>query len=232
MLTNLSKRGSLFAVIIRPIHKENNSVTVNILYGIPAEHRNMPVEDAISLIFRNYQHLCQGENGDVIGDTDDSPYATIPLASTRHPDHMQHLLNLLADNRTLTVLQLDCVQKYLLERREIQYKFELGDANIELPTTTTAENSKPVISAALDAEASLVEPQPVDAEEEIKKKILEILNKPTIANIKPDASSVKAPEQKSSTGSSTANSDRIEPNLLAKDPNLRNVLDSIIFDDL
>lgn len=230
MLTNISNRGALFAIIIQAQHKENKSVTLNILYGIPSEHRNMPLEDAISLIFRNYQQLCQGENGDIIGDSDESPYATIPLASTRHPDSTQHLINLLADNRSLTVLQLDCLIKYLQERREIQYKFEVGDTGAD--SQSTDHKTDDPDAAKLTAEQEL-QAAKAEAEEEIQKKIMEILNNPSIPNIKPETTVKKTPEKKNPIASGDAASNRRhEPNLLAKDPKLRNVLDSIMLDGI
>lgn len=229
MLTNISNRGSLFAVIVQPEHKENTSVTLNILYGIPAEHRNMPLDDAIALVIRNYQHLCEGENGDVIGDTDDSPYAAIPVSNSRHPDSIQHLINVLADNRTLTVLQLDCLLKYLQERRESQYRFELGDTSVDESKPTTSD-IKPGLSPNYE---SSVEPQPpkVDPEEAIQKKIMEILNKPSIPNIKPEATVTKSAPEKKHQATTSSTESRQEPKLLAKDPNLRNVLDSLMLDD-
>lgn len=256
MLSNIANRGSLFAVIISTDHKQNNSVTLNILYGVPSEHRNMPLEDALTLIFRNYQHLCQGEDGDIIGDSDDSPYAAIPMASTRHSDSLQHLINLLADNRTLTVLQLDCILKYLQERRENQYKFELGDTNIDVTHQSSSyalgelkspkldagdvkEETAEAAAAAAEAEA---EAQRVNEQEEIQKKIIEILSKPSIPNIKPETSTVvKTTPEKKHQPSSSSNADvtnvnasnrRHQPNLLTQNPQLRNVLDSLMLDDL
>lgn len=235
MLTNIANRGSLYAIIIQPQHKEKTSVTLNILYGIPAEHRNMPLDDAISLIFRNYQQLCQGENGDVIGDTDDSPYSTIPLATNRHPDSIQHLINLLADNRSLTVLQLDCVMKYLQERRESQYKFELGDSAIDMKSDNKSMSSPNMESTSSSGPAAMdYIPPMVDPEEEIQKRLLEILHKPSIPNIKPETPN-PSPEKKHqpSTSNTDASSNRYqEPKLLAKDPNLRNVLDTLMLHDL
>lgn len=227
MLTNISNRGSLFAVIVQPEHKENNSVTLNILYGIPAEHRNMPLDDAIALIIRNYQHLCEGENGDVIGDTDDSPYASIPVSNSRHPDSIQHLINLLTDNRTLTVLQLDCLLKYLQERRESQYKFEMGDTSVdESKPSDTKLVSSPKYETPVEQQ-----PPKVNPEEAIQKKILEILNKPSIPNIKPEPTITKSAPEKKHQATTSSTESRQEPKLLAKDPNLRNVLDSLMLDD-
>jgi hypothetical protein len=42
------------------------------------------------------------------------------------------LLNLLTDNRQLTVLQYDRVIRYLQDKREVQLQLELGDAK-DLP---------------------------------------------------------------------------------------------------
>lgn len=250
MLSNIANRGSLFAVIISTDHKQNNSVTLNILYGVPSEHRNMPLEDALTLIFRNFQHLCQGEDGDITGDSDDSPYATIPMANTRHPDSLQHLINLLADNRTLTVLQLDCILKYLQERRENQYKFELGDTNIDVTHQSSSAEMKSsnleggdLKSEADDAAAAEAEAQAqkVEEEKEIQKKIMEILSKPSIPNMKPETSTIvkTTPEKKHQPSSSNvdvtnfnASNRRHQPNLLTQNPQLRNVLDSLMLDDL
>lgn len=233
MLSNIANRGSLYALIIQPQHMENKSVTLNILYGVPSEHRNMPLEDAIALIFRNYQHLCQGGNGDIIGDTDESPYASIPVANSRHPDSVQHLINLLADNRTLTVLQIDCLLKYLQERRDVQYKFELGDTNVEsvaMGDTTLDAEQRNEPNAIDDAQTSKA-----DAEEEIQKKLMEILNKPNIPNLKSSEPAVKVlADKKHQPSTSSADSGgpihNQQPNLL-KDPKLRNVLDSLMLDD-
>lgn len=229
MLSNIANRGSLYAVIIQPQHKEKQSVTVNILYGIPQEHRNMPVEDAITLILRNYQHLCQGQNGDILGDSDESPYAAIPMANTRNPDSIQHLINLLADNRTLTVLQLDCLLKYLQERREAQYKFELGDTDLTLSGDgkSPKTEAEPKIESASDS----VTPKP-DAEAEIQKKLMEILNKPSIPNMKsePVKTSPEKKHQPSTSNTDSGANRRQQPNLLATNPELRNVLDSLMLD--
>lgn len=226
MLSNIANRGSLYAVIIHPQHKENKSVTLNILYGVPAEHRNMPLDDALTLIFRNYQHLCQGENGDIIGDSHESPYANIPMANTRNSDSIQHLINLLADNRTLTVLQLDCLLKYLQERRESQYKFELGDAGTDVCTDAiVSPNADAETKPEMTDDSAVSKP---DAEAEIQKKLMEILNKPSIPNIKPEPVKVTT-EKKPQPSTSNADSNRRQqPNLLATDPKLRNVLDSLL----
>ena len=40
----------MFAILVTPLNEDHNSVTLNILQGDLQEHRNMPLEDAISMI--------------------------------------------------------------------------------------------------------------------------------------------------------------------------------------
>lgn len=47
------------------------------------------------------------------------------------------LLNLLSDNRQLTVLQYDRVIRYLQDKREMQLQLELGDAKDLPPVKST-----------------------------------------------------------------------------------------------
>ncbi|XP_034480825.1 uncharacterized protein LOC117786597 [Drosophila innubila] len=147
VLSNISTRGCLYAVLVTPKHEALNSITVNILYGVPAEHRNMPLEDAIKLIVRDF--LVKREHDAVINVSHQH----------RHPDAMQKLIEMLADNRPLTGLQYECIIQYLQEEREKQLKRELGDAN------------------------ALAKLQAPDPEIELQKRILSIMNKPAVTEL-------------------------------------------------
>ena len=78
----------------------------------------MPVDDAITLIMRDFNIYKSGGR---------SVPSNIPVTHDRHPDAIQVLLNMLADNLQLTVLQYDRVIKYLEMRREEQVQLELGE---------------------------------------------------------------------------------------------------------
>ncbi|KAH8406844.1 hypothetical protein KR222_005755 [Zaprionus bogoriensis] len=154
VLSNISARGCLFAVLVTPQHEALNSITVHILYGVPAEHRNMPLDDAITLITTDFRLKKQRD-----------AVTAAQLQATqaaRHPESMQQLIEMLADNRPLTGLQYECIIKYLEEKREQQLKLELGEAN---------------------ALAKLHAPDP---EIELQKKILSIMNKPAISELSCD----------------------------------------------
>ncbi|EDX09532.1 GD14001 [Drosophila simulans] len=153
VLANISSRGCLYAVLVTPQHEEHNSITVNILYGVPAEHRNMPLEDAITLISTDFR-LKKQRDAVVL-----PPASSIHKGQRRHPEEMQGLLERLADNHPLTASQYEVILKYLEGEREEQLKREVGEAN---------------------ALAKLKAPDP---EIELQKKILSIMNKPAVTDI-------------------------------------------------
>uniref|UniRef100_A0A1A9UVU4 RRM domain-containing protein n=1 Tax=Glossina austeni TaxID=7395 RepID=A0A1A9UVU4_GLOAU len=172
VLSNIASRGCLYAILITTQHEEHRSITVNILHGQPAEHRNMPVDDAIKLIDEDFRKSQRSKTQQRIIAAGNSttlhlpqPVPIIPAVASyvvpplkeRHPDAIQTLLDLLADNLPLTVVQYDRIIKYLQERRELQMKVELGDAVEEVNTNVP------------------------DPEIELQKKILNILNKPSVA---------------------------------------------------
>lgn len=216
VLGNIASRGCLYAVVVTPINHEHHSLTLNILHGLPQEHRNMPVEDAINLISRDFTNYKAGGR---------SVPLNTPLASERHPDAIQVLLNMLADNHQLTVLQYDRVIKYLDMKREEQVQVELGDAN-DLPVKTPL--------------ASINDPK----QAELQTRILNILN-----NSKTNASQAAEPSpvpppasapapvppanwgpasNTAATSSTTTASTGVSPSPLLNDPTVQKALDSLL----
>lgn len=158
---------------------QHQSLTLNILYGNPAEHRNMPAEAALELLERNFKEYKTKNQQPalptavpIIPVSAGLAIATPGLAE-RHPDAIQGLVILLAQNQPLTVLQYDRILKYLTERREMQLKAELGEDPEALKLL-----SKPLLS---DPGRELPKLDP--AELEVQKKIKEIMNKPSLINI-------------------------------------------------
>lgn len=124
----------------------------------------MPVEDAINLISRDFANYKAGGR---------SVPLNAPLAGERHPDAIQVLLNMLADNHQLTVLQYDRVIKYLDMKREEQVQVELGDAK-DLPVSTTLTANDP-------------------KQAELQTRILNILNSSKTSTSATDPTPVPAP---------------------------------------
>ncbi|EFN74531.1 Nuclear receptor coactivator 5 [Camponotus floridanus] len=216
VLGNIASRGCLYAVVVTPINHEHHSLTLNILHGLPQEHRNMPVEDAINLISRDFTNYKAGGR---------SVPLNTPLASERHPDAIQVLLNMLADNHQLTVLQYDRVIKYLDMKREEQVQVELGDAK-DLP-----------VKAPL---TSINDPK----QAELQTRILNILNNsktsaPRAAEPSPVPPPASAPvpvppanwgtaSNTATTSSTTTASTGVSPSPLLNDPTVQKALDSLL----
>ncbi|XP_011873546.1 PREDICTED: probable serine/threonine-protein kinase DDB_G0267686 isoform X2 [Vollenhovia emeryi] len=214
VLGNIASRGCLYAVVVTPINHEHHSLTLNILHGLPQEHRNMPVEDAINLISRDFANYKAGGR---------SVPLNTPLANERHPDAIQVLLNMLADNHQLTVLQYDRVIKYLEIKREEQVQVELGDAK-DLPVKTP-------LTAVNDPKQA-----------ELQTRILNILNNSKSASTAVEPSPVPPPTSAPTpvppanwgsasnavTSSTTTSSTGVSPSPLLNDPTVQKALDSLL----
>lgn len=186
VLSNIASRGSYYAILITPENMERNSITVNVLYGVPAEHRNMPSEDALMFICKDFQDKVRSDQEKAVqfrssmAGGPGNPHMMYNKHSLRdnHPEAIQNMLNLLANNRQLTVLQYERLIKYLTERKEMQIKFELGE-------DTDSISASSLLAAKSKAES----------EKELQKKIMDILNKPSIV---PPKKMLPEPEKDSS----------------------------------
>ncbi|XP_066590444.1 nuclear receptor coactivator 5-like isoform X2 [Prorops nasuta] len=211
VLGNIASRGCLYAVVVTPTHQEHRSLTLNILHGLPQEHRNMPMEDAINLISRDFANYKAGGRPIPLNTT---------LASGRHPDAIQVLLNMLADNHQLTVLQYDRLLKYLEIKREEQVQTELGDVK-DLPSTTL--------------------PVSDPKQAELQSRILNILNSNKTNSNAAVPSPVPAPNPvpvsapattwgtaSTSTAPATSTATGMTPSPLLNDPTVQKALDSLL----
>lgn len=179
VLSNIAARGTSYGIVVTPDNQEHRSINVTELFGDNStEHRNMPVEDAIKFIHKNYY----SKKNDIMNPQQLAITPIFPCTSLKekHPDAIQAMLRMLADNLALTALQYDRLIKYLGERREMQVKAEIGDEPLT-PTIpiATASNVVPTVTApAVDA-AQMARAQQ-EEQENMQKKILEILNKPSL----------------------------------------------------
>lgn len=176
VLANISSRGCLYAILVMPQNEEHRSLTLNILHTIPQEHRNMPLDDALILISRNFEAYMRGEE---LKPVDPNK----PDLADRHPQPIQMLINLLAENRMLTSSQYDRILKYLQERKDLQYEHEVAegvtqDSNESVSKQTELQsrilnilnkNPEPVIPTSITA------PEPV-----AKDSSAPILKDPTV----------------------------------------------------
>ncbi|NWJ01317.1 NCOA5 protein, partial [Crypturellus undulatus] len=132
-LDDVSRGGSPFAIVITQQHQVHRSCTVNIMFGTPQEHRNMPQDDAMMLVARNYERYKtesrEKEREEIARQAAKMADEAILQERERpppmeegvrggHPPGIQTLLNLLADNRYLTAEEMDKVINYLRDRKE------------------------------------------------------------------------------------------------------------------
>ncbi|XP_050675216.1 nuclear receptor coactivator 5 [Leptidea sinapis] len=162
VLGNIASRGCLYAILVMPTNQENRSLTLTILHGLPQEHRNMPIEDALQLLSRNFHEVRRGGSSGR-----EAVYA---------------LLGQLADGRTLTVLQYEKVIEYLQERKEQQVKLELGEP---LATNKTQVDLQQRILSILNDKKTNVEspppaPVPAPVMPPARPEQNKLLNDPTV----------------------------------------------------
>lgn len=128
VLSNIAARCSLYAIRVLPFNETQHTINVFVIHsGDPNEHRNIPVDDALEMIANDYEAIpphvrrnAGGGGGGVGGPAMPTAVQITPTSSAaapplnqRHPDAVQALVNLIADNRPVTVLQYDRVIQYL-----------------------------------------------------------------------------------------------------------------------
>ncbi|NXT33674.1 NCOA5 protein, partial [Pelecanoides urinatrix] len=132
-LDDVNRGGSPFAIVITQQHQVHRSCTVNIMFGTPQEHRNMPQADAMVLVARNYERYKtesrEKEREEIARQAAKMADEAVLQERERpppveegvrggHPPGIQTLLNLLADNRYLTAEETDKVINYLRDRKD------------------------------------------------------------------------------------------------------------------
>ncbi|XP_065342558.1 nuclear receptor coactivator 5-like [Cloeon dipterum] len=161
LLNHSSTRGTLYAITISPQHELKASMTVNILHGEnPEEHRNMPINKAVVLLAQNFErYLASGGNRQ--GDS---------TSSADLPEGIENMLNLLSQSKPLTVMQYEALTKFLIRKRELQVKLELGN--------TQTDNEMDTTPSSLLAATPTVTATPAESQaEQLQKRILSIMNK-------------------------------------------------------
>ncbi|CAH8861864.1 unnamed protein product [Trichobilharzia szidati] len=111
-LADLTKDGVPFAIICTTSNKSHNSCSLRILYtSTQHEHRNMPLDDAMSLLHREYTAYLTKTTSETKADPpEDADF----LPPSRH---LASLLRMLADSRVLSIGELDEISAFVQERK-------------------------------------------------------------------------------------------------------------------
>ncbi|XP_022060075.1 nuclear receptor coactivator 5 isoform X2 [Acanthochromis polyacanthus] len=122
-LEDVGRARTPFAIIITQQHQVHRSCTVNILFGTPQEHRNMPMQDAMMLVAHNYDTY-KVENREK--EREEIARKAAKMADDvllREPDREAHpisvltAITLLSENRFVTPEELDSLIAYLKDKR-------------------------------------------------------------------------------------------------------------------
>ncbi|KAM9296227.1 nuclear receptor coactivator 5 [Gastrophryne carolinensis] len=156
-LEDISRGGTPFAIVVTHQHQTHHSCTVNILFGTPQEHRNMPLTDAMVLVARSYERY---KNETREKEREEIARQAAKLSAEAilrergvdeglrgsHPPGIMTLLALLADNRYITAEEIDKVIQYLQQRKERLLAMP-GDL-------LTSQLSRPAGTSSLDTQST------------------------------------------------------------------------------
>merc|ERR1719357_1157930 len=117
VLGNIASRGVMYAICVGPENEQHLSLTLNVLQGQQQEHRNMPVDDAMSFISQNFANMVERNSG-----------GTHSGVQGGHPGDIMKILGFLSDDRPLSIMEYDKMIKYLVQKRESTLKEEYGES--------------------------------------------------------------------------------------------------------
>ncbi|XP_005862218.1 nuclear receptor coactivator 5 isoform X2 [Myotis myotis] len=229
-LEDVSRGGSPFAIVITQQHQIHRSCTVNIMFGTPQEHRNMPQADAMVLVARNYERYkneCREKEREEIA-RQAAKMANEAILQERerggpdegvrggHPPAIQSLINLLADNRYLTAEETDKIINYLRERKERLMRSSTDSlpgpiSRQPLGATSgaslkTQPSSQPLQSSQVLPSATPTPAAPPTSQQELQAKILSLFNSGTVVANSSASPSVAAGNTQNQNFSTAVNS--------------------------
>ncbi|KAE8298297.1 Nuclear receptor coactivator 5 [Larimichthys crocea] len=122
-LEDVGRARTPFAIIITQQHQVHRSCTVNILFGTPQEHRNMPMQDAMMLVALNYEAYKvenrEKEREEIARKAAKMADDVLLREADResHPVSVLTTITLLSENRFVTPDELDGLIAYLKDKR-------------------------------------------------------------------------------------------------------------------
>lgn len=173
-LEDVGRSRTPFAIIITQQHQVHRSCTVNILFGTPQEHRNMPMQDAMMLISHNFDTY-KVENREK--EREEIARKAAKMADDvllREPDRESHPVSaltpitLLHENRFVTPEELDILIAYLKDKRARLVRPAVDSLSAPLGAPTVSAAGQPPPRAAPGA------PPSSSNQQELQAKILSL----------------------------------------------------------
>lgn len=237
MVEEAARMKFLFAIIINTQNETHKSLTLNILHGTPQEHRNMPLEDAMKLVASSFEKYIETQREKAA-----APSAVVPGAPGAPPAagappflppsaDISYLLNLLADNRQLTIEELGKVIDYLKERKDKLMLAEGRQPPVEnpVPPRQAPVGVQAPGGSAGDSTSAFLQQQ----QQELQNKILNILNGSgsSASNANPSQGIQAQAGYAGLTGTAsrpTASMSGANPLINFDNPNVQKALDNLI----
>ncbi|XP_016352242.1 nuclear receptor coactivator 5 isoform X2 [Sinocyclocheilus anshuiensis] len=195
-LEDVSRARTPFAIIITQQHQVHRSCTVNILFGTPQEHRNMPMQDAMVLVAHNFDSFKVEHRAK---ERDELARKAAKMADEvlmREPDREGHPtsvlthITLLSEGRFMTPDELARLMDYLRDKRD---RLVRGSTDtVTHPPSATHEPSQPTQALSAPAQPAYTSlslhsthltpasaPAATNQQQELQAKILSIFNSGT-----------------------------------------------------
>lgn len=153
VLGNIAYRGVMYAIVIEPQNEEQYTLTLNILQGQQMAHRNMPVDEAFTLISKNFSKVIIEKGSEAAA-----------AGGNTHPIDIKTILGFMVEDRPISLMEYDKMIKYLVSKREGNLREAYGD---NIP----AHLLHPPVGPQQD-------PASKAKQEELQQRVLNILNKP------------------------------------------------------
>uniref|UniRef100_A0A8C2J493 Nuclear receptor coactivator 5 n=1 Tax=Cyprinus carpio TaxID=7962 RepID=A0A8C2J493_CYPCA len=192
-LEDVSRARTPFAIIITQQHQVHRSCTVNILFGTPQEHRNMPMQDAMVLVAHNFDSFKVEHRAK---ERDELARKAAKMADEvlmREPDREGHPasvlthITLLSEGRFMTPEELARLIDYLRDKRD---RLVRGTTDtVAHPPPVTHEPSQPTQPLSAPAQPAYTSlslhsshltpasgPSATNQQQELQAKILSIFN--------------------------------------------------------
>ncbi|KAK3575004.1 hypothetical protein QTP86_019663 [Hemibagrus guttatus] len=228
-LEDVSRARTPFAIIITQQHEVHRSCTVNILFGTPQEHRNMPMQDAMVLVAHNYDTF-KLENR--AKERDEISRKAAKMADEvlmrehdgqSHPVSVLTAITLLSEGRFLTPQELTILINYLQDKHD---RIVRGGTD---PLLDSPISPHSIHSPHLPAASATTTNQ----QQELQAKILSLFNSGSGSSVSQNQAAVSQSQgygstQNSSLSSSTLGSRELELGLTLTTPSVQKALDTLI----
>ncbi|KAM3621071.1 uncharacterized protein V6R79_005524 [Siganus canaliculatus] len=222
-LEDVGRARTPFAIIITQQHQMHRSCTVNILFGTPQEHRNMPMQDAMMLVAHNYDAY-KVENREK--EREEIARKAAKMADDvllREPDRESHpvsvltTVTLLSENKFVTPDELDGILLYLKDKRSRLLRSSADPLaaapapshnNIAPSAAGLAPPSRPAHMSSQSSQLGSLPGSSASAnssnQQELQAKILSLFNSGTGGSSGMGAPSASQPQPYSSLGLSSS----------------------------